>query len=129
MLRNDSRRTCWLAGYPTIQLASATGKPVQTIVSHRPAMVMPPHLRVRRVTLAPDATARVYVGYANAGDFVGVRGFAGCPASSRARVTPPGDRVPLTVTVSIGGAEEVRGHVRCGVLSVSPVTWAVSGWA
>jgi hypothetical protein len=128
ILRNSSAAACSLDGYPSIQLVGAAGKPIQTVVSHRPAMVMPPHLRVRKVTLAPGASARVYIGYANAGDFIGVKGFAGCRASIGVRLVLPGDRVAIALKRRVGGASEVGGRVQCGALSISPITRTVNGW-
>ena len=129
ILRNQWRSACWLAGYPSIQLIGLAGRTVPTSVTHRPAMVMPPDLRVHKVMLAHGQSVRVYVGYSNPGDFIGMRGFAGCPASTRVKLVPPGDQASIAVKVSIGGADEIKGHIRCGELSISPVTRAVAGWA
>lgn len=129
VLRNVSPTACSLDGYPSIQLLGAAGTRIQTIVNHGPEMVIPPHLRVRMVRLAPGHSARVYIGYTNVGGFLGVRGFAGCAATVGVRLRLPGDHSQITLKVSIGGATEMGGRIQCGALSVSPVTRAITGWA
>jgi Protein of unknown function (DUF4232) len=129
ILKDVWRAACSLDGYPSVQMLSVAGRPIQTMDEHGPAMVMPPHVRVRKVTLVSGESARVYLGYTNPGDFVGFRGFAGCPASASVRVTPPDNHASITLKLRISGADEIRGRVRCGEISISPVTWAIKGWA
>ena len=71
----------------------------------------------------------VYFAYTNPGDFISFRGFAGCPASASVRLTPPDDQASITLKMRISGAREVGGRVRCGEISISPVTRVVKGWA
>jgi len=129
ILKNTSRTACSLDGYPSVQMLNAGGRPIPTFINHGQAMVMPPHLRVLPITLAPGQSASVYFGYTNPGDFIGFRGFAGCPASAGVRLTLPNDLAPLTLKLRISGAAEIRGRVRCGEISISPITRAIKGWA
>jgi hypothetical protein len=130
VLNNVSRSTCSLEGYPTnLQMLNATGRPIPTIAERGPAMAMPPHLRVRAVTLTPDESARIYFGYTNPSDFIGFKGFAGCPTPARLRLTLPGNHTATTLKWRINGADETRGRLQCGEIALSPVTLAVKGWA
>lgn len=129
ILKNISRTTCSLDGYPSVRLLSAAGSRIRTTVDHGPAMVLPPNLRVRMIKLGPGESARVYFAYTNPGDFIGQRGFKGCPWSASVRLTPPGDRTAITVKLSISGVGGTGRRLRCDEISISPVTRTIKGWA
>jgi Protein of unknown function (DUF4232) len=130
IFKNVSGSRCSLYGYPTLQMLNAAGKPVPTFARDgAPFMTVPPGLRVRVITLAPGATARVYLGFADSF----WDGSVTCPATASLQITPPEDRVPITIPWRLDppGATGPPGRQRlqCGQMSISPVANPIKGWA
>jgi len=116
LFTNTSASRCTLEGYPTLQLLSAAGTRLKTLI-HRGASVVVKPARARLLTLAPGHHASFFVGFADATGY----GLDKCPASARVAVVPPNDQAPITIAWRLqpyGGSTE---HLRCGEIAVSPV--------
>ena len=116
-LRNTSRTTCTLSGYPGLQMLNAAGHPIRTQVLHGIAYTVP-SVRERVVTLAPGGAASFDLGYDDGTGYGNER----CPTSSRVEITPPSADTPITISWRIqpfGGGSIA--HLRCGQITVSPV--------
>lgn len=117
-LRNRSRTTCSLLGYPRVRLLDRRGA-----LPFRPGYgrgTYLPRLRPRRVVLRPGRSAYVLVVKYRC-DGVGTR------AATRIELTPPGDRTPIT---SRRLAHRPRDYTYCragrgdpgNLLQISPVS-------
>ena len=115
-LTNVSARTCMLRGYFGVQMLTANGHRLATHI-HRGASVTVPATAVHTVTLAPRGRASFYLGYADATGYELLK----CPTSARVAITPPNATNPITVPWHLqpyGGSVQ---HLRCGIITVSPV--------
>jgi hypothetical protein len=112
---NTSKSSCSLEGYPGMQMLNRAGKPIATSVQRGLSGVS---TRVRIVSLAPGTAARFYMGFADATGY----GNRKCPTSARVRVTAPNDFSSLTVDWHLQPYGGTIQHLRCGLISVSPVT-------
>jgi len=115
-LLNVSNRTCTLEGYPGLQMLNASGHALATHV-HRGASVTVKARPVHLVTLAPGQKASFDIGYSDATGFSNER----CPTSARVEVTPPNDFKAVTVRWRLQPYGGSIPHLKCGLISVSPV--------
>lgn len=116
---NVSSSRCSLAGYPRLQMLNAAGARLPTLIRHGgPAAP----IRARPVPLTPGAHASFYITFENSTGF----GSASCPTSALVRITPPGDKTPISIPWRLnpyGGSTIAR--LRCGEIMVSPVVSGV----
>jgi Protein of unknown function (DUF4232) len=108
-LRSTSTTNCLLSGYPGLQLVSATGTNLPTVVT-RMGTYSFTAMAPTTVTLAPGQTAYFNIGYSD----VPVGTETSCPTSGSLIVTPPNDFDHLSVNAMLapcGG----------GSMTVSPV--------
>jgi Protein of unknown function (DUF4232) len=108
-LRSTATTSCVLGGYPGLQMVSATGTNLPTVVT-RMGTYSFTAMAPTTVTLAPGQTAYFNIGYSD----VPVGSETNCPTSGSLLVTPPNAFDHLTVSAMLapcGG----------GSLTVSPV--------
>jgi hypothetical protein len=113
---NASATTCTLRGYPGVQMLTANGRRLVTHL-HRGASVTVPAVPVRTVILASGREASFYLGYADETGYELLK----CRTSAGVDITPPNATKPITVPWHLqpyGGTIE---HLRCGIITVSPV--------
>lgn len=115
-VRNVSRQTCRIAGYPSARLLDASGSALPMRLRHGhgffPDTMRPP----RPVVLAPGARARFGLSFVTNSEYAGARR---CRTVARALAGMPGWSGSRSVTVSLHGAPRLR---PCGdKLVVSPV--------
>jgi len=103
---NASRRACDLAGWPTVRLRSASGKP-QPVRTERVLQGLS-LASVRPVALAPGGAASFDLYGADFNDLAD----KGCPTTSVILVTPPGDQSALRSVVQVPN---------CGRLLIAPM--------
>lgn len=111
VLHNVSATPCHLAGFPGVQMLSASGAPLPT-TAHRGWSFLFPALRPHLVALTPSQTASFDLAYTDvpAGNLTYQQA---CPAAATLVIIPPDDVTSLRATARI---------VPCGGdLDVSPV--------
>ena len=108
-LRNVSGAPCTLFGYPGLQMADTSGKPLPTQVSHGGSYTFVNETPAP-VSLSPQAEASFYAGYSD----VPTGGETSCPQSAELEITPPNDTGTITLTDQIAPCEN-------GSVTVSPV--------
>jgi hypothetical protein len=114
--RNASGTTCTLRGYPGLQMLSATGRALATHL-HRGAAVTVPAVPTRTVTLTSGSEASFYLGYPDATGYALLK----CPTSASVEITPPNATKPITVPWHLQPYGGTTQHLRCGIITVSPV--------
>ena len=115
-LKNESRSSCTLTGYPRLQMLDVAGAPITTRL-HFGSDYIVPAIPVRTVTLAPRAAAGFLVGYENATGYA----TATCPTSSTIEIFPPQNATALRVHWHLAPYGGSVNALRCGVITVSPI--------
>jgi Protein of unknown function (DUF4232) len=92
---NVSGSTCYLYGFPGMQMMDSAGKPLLPTPSRNGGQVIADNVP-HRVDLAPGATASFTVGSVDPGVVQG-----GCPVSASVVVTPPDSYNHFTIPASI----------------------------
>lgn len=116
-LKNVSKTTCTLTGYPDLQMLDAKGDPIATHVLYRPSYTLVTQAE-KLVLLTPGAIAMFDLGFDNGTGY----GTSICPTSAQVKITPPGSTEPLTVSWQIqpyGGGTIPK--LRCGEISVTRI--------
>lgn len=115
-LKNVSRGSCTLRGYPRLQMLNAAGAPITTRLHVGADYIVPP-IPVQTVTLAPGGAAGFLVGYESATGFQSLT----CPTSSTISIYPPHDTTALRVHWHLAPYGGSVTALRCGILTVSPI--------
>ena len=108
-LKSTAPAPCTLGGYPGMQMLSASGSPLPTIVVRKGNYSFTA-IPVTTVTVGPGQSAYFNIGYSD----VPVGNETTCPTSASVQVTPPNAFNHLVITAALapcGG----------GTLAVSPV--------
>jgi hypothetical protein len=115
-LRNASKRTCRVGGYPAARLLDATGRRLPMTVQ-RGHGFFPDTLRApRSITLAPGARARFGLSFVTNNEYAGAHR---CRTAARAEAGMPGGSASQWMPVSLRGAPRLT---PCGTkLVISPV--------
>ncbi len=115
-VRNRGSHACRLEGFPTVQMIGAKG-PIPTIVTFGTDYTVP-SFTPAPVLIGAGREAAFLLGYAAGPGY----GMSTCPKSTSLRVTPPGDRAPLSVRVGMQpfGGSTIATLV-CGEVAVSPI--------
>jgi hypothetical protein len=120
---NVSEIACSLYGYPGLLMLDRAGHALPTEVQRGVAYTVP-SVAERLVTLRPGGGAAFDAGWDDATGY----GSKQCPTSSRVLVTPPNAYRSIGVVWRIqpygGGSIQ---HLRCGLITVSPVFAAAAG--
>lgn len=115
---NHSAKTCFLYGYPGVQMLTKSGKNLSTTDEKAPGAFS---IEEKTVVLAPGKTAYFGVLYV---DFSGYANVT-CPESAALKFTAPQDIRTVTLHGSraqiapYGGS---TGHLHCGIVRVTAVT-------
>ena len=112
-LTNTSGSACHLDGYPGLQLLDASGRPLSTAVSPRPASPT-------EVDLDPGGHAWFAIEFPTQTGY----GNLTCPRSTYLAVTPPNNTTPLRVAGAGGEIAAYGGttqDLRCGQIATTPV--------
>jgi len=115
---NHSASTCFLHGYPRVQMLKKSGKNLSTSDQKAPGAF---GIQAKTVVLAPGKTAYFGVVYASQTGYVNLT----CPTSAALKFTPPQDTGTVTLRGSpaqiapYGGTTQ---HLDCGIVHVTAVT-------
>jgi hypothetical protein len=114
-LRNNSSRTCVLAGYPALQMVDAQGSAVPTKTVNGGSYAFTKWAQTV-VSIAPGQSGSFNIGYSD----VPMGSETSCPSSAALRITPPANYDPLTVPASLAPCNG-------GTLVVSPILSGATG--
>ena len=115
---NHSAKSCFLHGYPRVQMLSKSGKELPTAEQKDPGAF---GIQDRTVVLAPGKTAYFGVVYASQTGY----GNLTCPRSNSLRFSPPQSAGTLTLTGSAAQIAPYGGTTQrldCGIVHVTAVT-------
>jgi hypothetical protein len=88
-VRNRSRTTCLLRGYPGARLLNGAGQPLPLHVGRRDGFFPDTQSKPRAVTLAPEASAHFGISLVTNNEY---RGARVCRTAAAAMVSAPGSR-------------------------------------
>lgn len=115
---NHSARTCFLHGYPRVQMLKKSGKDLSTSDQKAPGAF---GIQEKTVVLASGKTAYFGVVFADQTGY----GNLTCPMSAALKFTPPQDTGTVTLHGSAAQIAPYGGttqHLDCGIVHVTPVT-------
>lgn len=114
---NASPKTCSLYGYPHVQMLTKSGANLSTTDKKATGSF---GIREKTVVLATGKTAYFGILYADQTGYPS----ATCPTSAALKFTPPQNGRTITAhkLAYIAPYGMISGHLRCGIIRVTPVT-------
>ncbi|HUZ21715.1 MAG TPA: DUF4232 domain-containing protein [Acidimicrobiales bacterium] len=115
---NRSTGTCFLHGYPRVQMLKKSGTNLSSSDRKAPGAF---GIRAKTVVLAPDKTAYFGIAYASQTGYANLT----CPTSAALKFTPPQDAGTVTLRGSAAHIQPYGGttqHLDCGIVHLTAVT-------
>ncbi len=117
-LTNHTANTCFLYGYPRVQMLDKSGKDLSTSDQEAPGAFS---IQEKKVVLAPGKTAYFGVTYASQTRYAPLT----CPTAATLKITPPQDIRTVTLHgphAQIAPYGGTNGRLECGIVHVTAVT-------